>query len=223
MGERYITIAQPAFSYEQVLKKSRFIVALKRVKTEEEARAFIAQITKENQRANHNVWTYVLGRNNEVQRYSDDGEPSGTAGVPMLEVLKNNQLHDVVAVQTRYFGGIKLGAGGLIRAYAGTVAEAIAEVGLVEQVERTKLIVELEYHQFDAFKYWLAQNDLEAIDVQYSEKLSVTVPVLAEKVDWFIQQTLNQTKGQAVIKRNGTELFEVPFSKEITAQTETRR
>ncbi|MDR3241322.1 MAG: YigZ family protein [Lactobacillaceae bacterium] len=222
MGERYITIAQPAFSYEQVLKKSRFIVALKRVKTEDEARAFIAQVTKENQRANHNVWTYVLGRNNEVQRYSDDGEPSGTAGVPMLEVLKNNQLHDVVAVQTRYFGGIKLGAGGLIRAYAGTVAEAIAEVGLVEQVERTKLIVELEYHQFDAFKYWLAQNDLAPQDVQYAEKLSVTVPALADTVDWFIQQTLNQTKGQAVIKQDGTELFEVPFSKEITARTETR-
>lgn len=133
MDTTYITIEKSSFVYEQIIKKSRFIVQMQRVQNETEAQDFIKQIQKNHNKANHNVWTYVLGPHSEIQRASDDGEPSGTAGTPMLEVLNNNQLRDVVVVQTRYFGGIKLGAGGLIRAYAGTLADAIMAGGLVQK------------------------------------------------------------------------------------------
>ncbi len=108
-----ITIKED-FIAEEEIKKSRFICHLKRVYTEEEARAFISEIKKEHHKANHNCSAFTLGDRQEIQRSSDDGEPSGTAGVPMLEILKKREITNVCAVVTRYFGGIKLGAGGLM-------------------------------------------------------------------------------------------------------------
>ena len=131
MLQKYRTIKEDN-QHEVEIKKSRFICFLKRIETEEEAKAFIQQIKKEHWKANHNCSAFVLGDHHEIQRSSDDGEPSGTAGVPMLEVLKKNDLINVCAVVTRYFGGTKLGAGGLIRAYSGSVAQAIVHTGIVE-------------------------------------------------------------------------------------------
>lgn len=130
MLQKYRTIKEDN-QHEVEIKKSRFICFLKRIETEEEAKAFIQQIKKEHWKANHNCSAFVLGDHHEIQRSSDDGEPSGTAGVPMLEVLKKNDLINVCAVVTRYFGGTKLGAGGLIRAYSGSVAQAIVHTGLL--------------------------------------------------------------------------------------------
>ncbi|WP_439646091.1 IMPACT family protein [Secundilactobacillus silagei] len=115
------------------LKKSRFICSVQRATTKETADVFIESVRQANPKANHNCFAYMLGEHDEIQRESDDGEPSGTAGVPILEVLKRMALHDVVAVVTRYFGGTKLGAGGLIRAYSNSTSRAIEQVGLVKK------------------------------------------------------------------------------------------
>lgn len=120
--------------YELVIEKSRFICRIERLESREQAYEFIKKIKKEYWDATHNCAAFIIGENGDIQGSSDDGEPSGTAGIPMLEVLKKQQLHDVGVVVTRYFGGIKLGAGGLVRAYAKSVSGAIQQVGIVEKV-----------------------------------------------------------------------------------------
>ncbi len=120
--------------YELVIEKSRFICHIERLESREQAYEFIKKIKKEYWDATHNCAAFIIGENADIQGSSDDGEPSGTAGIPMLEVLKKQQLHDVGVVVTRYFGGIKLGAGGLVRAYAKSVSGAIQQVGIVEKV-----------------------------------------------------------------------------------------
>ena len=127
MLEFYKTISQEG-QEEIIIKGSRFICSLKRVTDEEEAKAFIQGVKKEHWKATHNCSAYLIGDTNHIQRAHDDGEPSGTAGVPMLEVLKKNDLRYVAAVVTRYFGGTKLGAGGLIRAYGKSVSSALRSI-----------------------------------------------------------------------------------------------
>ena len=130
MKKPYLTIKENGEATIEI-KKSEFICSLARTETEEEARAFIDEIKTKHRKATHNCFAYMIGLNDEIQRESDNGEPSGTAGVPILEVLKNLELHNVTAVVTRYFGGIKLGAGGLIRAYSNATSNAIEKVGVV--------------------------------------------------------------------------------------------
>lgn len=127
------TIARDC-QHEIVIEKSRFICTLKKAATEEEAQDFIKETKKKYWDATHNCSAYIIGESGAAQRSNDDGEPSGTAGLPMLEVLRKNNLHNVAAVVTRYFGGIKLGAGGLVRAYTNSVATAIEEAGIAEKV-----------------------------------------------------------------------------------------
>lgn len=122
------------YQHEIIIEKSRFICTLKKVSTEEEALDFIKETRKKYWDATHNCSAYIVGENAAAQRSNDDGEPSGTSGLPMLEVLRKNNLHNVAAVVTRYFGGIKLGAGGLIRAYTNSVAEAVEKAGIAEKV-----------------------------------------------------------------------------------------
>ncbi|GAA4998918.1 YigZ family protein [Kitasatospora paranensis] len=130
--KRYLTVRAGA-RHETEVKKSRFICSLARVADEDEAQEFIAAVRKEYWDARHNCTAFVVGEDQRRERSSDDGEPSGTAGVPMLEVLRRRGITDTVAVVTRYFGGIKLGAGGLVRAYGSAVSEALDTVGLLER------------------------------------------------------------------------------------------
>ena len=132
---------------QEEIKKSRFICYAKRVYSEEEARDFITAIKKEHYKATHNCSAFIVGERSEIKRTSDDGEPSGTAGVPMLGVLENHNLTNVCVVVTRYFGGIKLGAGGLIRAYAGSVALAVKEIGIIEIKEQAGIAIQMSYAQ----------------------------------------------------------------------------
>lgn len=222
MDTTYITIEKPSFVYEQILKKSRFIVQMQRVHNENEAHDFIQQIQKKHNKANHNVWTYVLGPHSEIQRAADDGEPSGTAGTPMLEVLNNNQLRDVVVVQTRYFGGIKLGAGGLIRAYAGTLADAIMAGGLVQKILQQELVIQIDYPQFEIIKYWLAEHALDLMETNFTEKVTMVVPVDLDSLDTVMEQLRDLTKGQAELIKRDQIWHEVPFHRGISGQTKTR-
>lgn len=169
------------FIFEEEIKKSRFICHLKRVTSEEEARDFITSIKKQHHKANHNVSAFTIGEHQEIQRSSDDGEPSGTAGVPMLEILKKRELTNLVAVVTRYFGGIKLGAGGLIRAYAGSVNHTIDAVGLVKIVEQTQLDLHMDYGLFDNVSRYLATAGLAIADSVFTDK--VVISVFADTAD----------------------------------------
>ncbi|WP_337020026.1 YigZ family protein, partial [Oceanobacillus massiliensis] len=132
MLKNYYTVKREG-NGQQIIQKSRFIGYVRRVESEEAAHDFIQEIKKKHHDATHNCSAYIIGEHDQIQKANDDGEPSGTAGVPILEVLKKQHLKDTAVVVTRYFGGIKLGAGGLIRAYGSTTSHAINETGVVER------------------------------------------------------------------------------------------
>ena len=186
------TIKEDGMVQEEI-KKSRFICHVKRVYSEEEARAFIAAIKKEHYKATHNCSAFIIGEKSDIKRTSDDGEPSGTAGVPMLGVLEKHNLTNLCVVVTRYFDGIKLGAGGLIRAYAGSVALAIKEIGLVEIKEQAGLRLQLSYSQYQDFANFLKVQNLEETDTIFTELVDTTI---------YIDKNIKETT-----KRNLTEFF----------------
>lgn len=208
MSKNYLTI-KTGGSHELEIKKSRFVCSLQRVTTKEEADAFIASIRQKNPKANHNCFAYLLGEHDEIQRESDDGEPSGTAGVPILEVLKRMAIHDVVAVVTRYFGGIKLGAGGLIRAYSNSTSRAIEQVGLVKKVLQRDLILTVSYANYEKLSYHLEQQQINVLDTNYGSDVTVTIAVDLEVVEQVQTAITNLLSGQVTLKATDEHYHEV--------------
>lgn len=208
MQTTYKTI-KSAGLVESEVKKSRFLCHLKRVTTEEEAKAFIQSIKKEHWKANHNCSAYLIGEHSEIQRSSDDGEPSGTAGVPMLEVLKKNDLINVCVVVTRYFGGIKLGAGGLIRAYSHAVSHGLQTVGLVMGKLQQEVSLDLDYSLLGKL-----QNSLPEITIKetlFAEKVTVICRVDEEQVENFQAEIIDLLQGQVTISLGATGYEEIPI------------
>lgn len=203
-----ITIKED-FIAEEEIKKSRFICHLKRVYTEEEARAFISEIKKEHHKANHNCSAFTLGDRQEIQRSSDDGEPSGTAGVPMLEILKKREITNVCAVVTRYFGGIKLGAGGLIRAYAGSVGHALDQVGLVKVVTQEQLILTLDYGNYDGLQRFLSSQGLVISESEFLSDVTVKLFVDLDKTEQLLDNLVEQFSGKISAAKGDKQLVEV--------------
>ena len=160
---------------QEEIKKSRFICHAKRVYSEEEARDFITAIKKEHYKATHNCSAFIIGERSEIKRTSDDGEPSGTAGVPMLGVLENHNLTNVCVVVTRYFGGIKLGAGGLIRAYAGSVALAVKEIGIVEIKEQAGIQIQMSYAQYQEYGNFLKEHNLMELETNFTDQVDTII------------------------------------------------
>lgn len=156
------------------IKKSRFICYLERVDSEEEAKAFILKVKKLHPNARHHCYAFVIGEHNEIQRSNDDGEPAGTAGVPILECLMNRNMQDIVAVVVRYFGGIKLGAGGLIRAYAKSVSNALNYATITKKELMKIYQVTFAYDLIGKMDYYFRSNDIEVIDKEYENKVSYT-------------------------------------------------
>ncbi|MGQ7376575.1 YigZ family protein [Streptococcus suis] len=195
---------------EEEIKKSRFICFMKRVTSEEEARDFINKIKKEHYKATHNCSAFVLGENMEIKRSSDDGEPSGTAGVPMLTVLENHQLTNVATVVTRYFGGIKLGAGGLIRAYAGAVASAVKEIGVVEVKEQEGISITMSYAQYQEFANWRTEQGLEEFDTQFMTEVSTMVFVDKECLEQTLASLTEFYHGKVQAEKTDSRIVEVP-------------
>lgn len=177
MDKSIITIKQ-AHSIENVISKSRFIAYIKPVSTENEAKAFIDEIKIKHKDATHNCSAYTVGPEMNIQKANDDGEPSGTAGIPMLEILKKLEIHNVCVVVTRYFGGIKLGAGGLIRAYSGAVRDVIYDIGRVELREAIPVTVTLDYDQTGKFEYELASTTFLLREQFYTDKVSYQIDVV---------------------------------------------
>lgn len=153
------------------IKKSRFLCYLHRCDSEEEAKAFVAQIKKAHPTARHACYAFVMGEHNEIQRSNDDGEPAGTAGVPMLECLTQRHVQDIVAVTVRYFGGIKLGAGGLIRAYAKSVANALDHAVLTKKQLMKIYRVTFSYDLIGKMDYFFRSENIDVICKDYQDKV----------------------------------------------------
>lgn len=187
-------------SAEIVIKGSRFICTMKRVYSEDEAKAFIQAMKKEQWKATHNCSAYLVGDQNEIQRAHDDGEPSGTAGVPILEVLKKNNLHYVAAVVTRYFGGTKLGAGGLIRAYSKSVSNALHEIGIVECSLQTKIGSIVSYAASGKLANHLMQSKYTLIDTQYTDEVCFVCGIPDEEIDVFRREITDLMNGRVTFE-----------------------
>ena len=209
----YRTIRQDGQAQEEI-KKSRFICHAKRVYSEEEARDFIAAIKKENYKATHNCSAFIVGEKSEIKRTSDDGEPSGTAGVPMLGVMENHQLTNVCFVVTRYFGGIKLGAGGLIRAYAGSVALAIKEIGLIEIKEQAGLHLKMSYSQYQNFDNFLKAENLIEFDTEFTDLVATTIYIDKQDKEPLEQKLIEFFNGKIQIDDQGLREVEIPLTVE---------
>ena len=208
MDKSIITIKQ-AHSIENVISKSRFIAYIKPVSTENEAKAFIDAIKTKHKDATHNCSAYTVGPEMNIQKANDDGEPSGTAGIPMLEILKKLEIHNVCVVVTRYFGGIKLGAGGLIRAYSGAVREVIYDIGRVELREAIPVTVTLDYDQTGKFEYELASTTFLLREQFYTDKVSYQIDVVKNEYDTFIDFLNRITSGNYDLKQEDLKLL--PF------------
>ena len=210
--ENYRTIKENTI-YEIEIKKSKFICFLKRVEAEEEALEFIEEIKKEHWKATHNCSAYTIGLNDEIQRAHDDGEPSGTAGVPMLEILLKRELKNVAAVVTRYFGGIKLGAGGLIRAYGGAVKEAVDHVGIVERQLQQLMDLTVSYSQSGTVEHSLREAEYTIQDITYAEEITFHCVVPLEKEESFREDAANWTSGEGKVEVTNKAWIEVPVEK----------
>ena len=206
----YITIAADT-TYEVTIKKSRFICSLARVTNEAAAQSFISQITKEHRKATHNCFAYLLGDHDQIQRESDNGEPSGTAGIPILESLQLAKLHNVVAVVTRYFGGIKLGAGGLIRAYSNVTTKAVHQAGIVQRVKQLRLQITVSYRQHDALVYYLKEQHLTLAGEEYGVNVTTNVFVNEGDATNIMTNLQNRFNDQLIIKKAGSHFHEVPY------------
>jgi uncharacterized YigZ family protein len=182
---------------EIVIQKSRFIAFISRAETEEEAQAFIQKIKKEHWNATHNCSAYLIGEQDQIQKANDDGEPSGTAGVPILEVLKKKQLKDTVAVITRYFGGIKLGAGGLIRAYGKATSEGLAATGIVERTLMRVMHTKIDYHLLGKLENELRSSAYTIKKINYLDNVEFEVFVQEDEVQAFESWIVELTNGQS--------------------------
>lgn len=186
---------------EIVEKKSRFIAYVKPVNTEEEAAVFIESIKKKNWDAKHNCSAAVVGENNEYSRCNDDGEPASTAGKPMLEVLINEGIHNVAVVVTRYFGGVLLGTGGLVRAYQAAVKEGLKASVIVEKQKGAKYKILTDYNGIGKIQYIIASLDVFTIDTVYGENVEIEVMVNSSKEKEFVDKIIEGTNAKANVTK----------------------
>lgn len=185
---------------EIIINKSRFIGYAMPIQSEEEALDFIEKIKTKHRDATHNVYAYVVGKNSNIQRFSDDGEPSGTAGVPALEVIKKEELRNVVVVVTRYFGGVKLGAGGLIRAYTRGAKIGLESGIIVDRVLHHKLKIRIDYTLYGMVENYLITNGFVIDDIIYDDAVNLYVYIKFSEVDNFIKTITDITSGDGIVE-----------------------
>lgn len=202
----YITIREYGED-EFIEKKSQFIGYAKRCENEEEAKAFVAEIKSMHKQATHNCWAYVVGKNMGIQRYSDDGEPQGTAGIPILEVMKKSNVTDCAIVVTRYFGGIMLGAGGLTRAYTKGASIALKAGGVVEKVEGVDVALEMDYDMIGKIQYMCAQNNWHIEDTEYTDKVVAHILAELEVADEIEKKAIETSNGKILISKSDVEIY----------------
>lgn len=202
MLPRYKTVK--GFGENEInIQKSRFIAYIERAETEEQAQEFIQMIKKQNWAATHNCSAYLIGEHDQIQKANDDGEPSGTAGVPILEVLKKKNLKDTVVVVTRYFGGIKLGAGGLIRAYGKATSEGLNATGIVERKLMRVMHTTIDYTLLGKAENELRSSVYTIKEIHYLEKVELETFVEEGEKESFSAWMVDLTNGQAEIREGG--------------------
>ncbi|SHI58557.1 YigZ family protein [Parasporobacterium paucivorans] len=205
--EKQIKIIKKGAVTEIIEKKSRFIAEIIPVSSEEEAIQFIEEIRKKNWNATHNCYAYTLGDNNEIQRFSDDGEPGGTAGRPMLEVLTENHMHDAAVVVTRYFGGTLLGTGGLIRTYRRAVNAALENCEILVKLKGCLLTVKVSYTDYGKIQHMLENMEMRMLETEYTEMVQLTVVLEAEKKEAFAAALREATNAKAIIVKDEEVFF----------------
>ena len=188
---------------EIIEKKSRFIATVEPVKTEEEALAFIERIRKQYWDASHNCTAFTLGENHRLTRCSDDREPAGTAGRPMLDVLLGEDLHDTAVVVTRYFGGTLLGTGGLVRAYGAAVREGLRNAVILEKHPGIRLSVQTDYNGIGKIQYLLNQSHVPILRSEYTDSVFIEALVPIPLLDSVITSITEGTSGQAALTPGG--------------------
>ena len=196
MLEHYKTIYEGGEG-ELVEKKSRFIATVRPVETEEEALAFIEEMKKKYWDARHNCSAFVIGSRQEVTRCSDDGEPAQTAGRPMLDVLLREGITNVAVVVTRYFGGVLLGTGGLVRAYQSATQAGLAASKIIEKRQGKKLIIHTDYNGLGKLQYLFGQQKTAILDTEYAADVVLTILVPVEQKDFLYKEITEQTNGTA--------------------------
>ncbi|AIM16230.1 MULTISPECIES: YigZ family protein [Neobacillus] len=212
MLSKYLTVKEYG-EHEIIIQKSRFIAHVKRTETEQDAQEFIQKIKKKHWNATHNCSAYLIGEHDQIQKANDDGEPSGTAGVPILEVLKKRQLKDTTVVVTRYFGGIKLGAGGLIRAYGKATSEGLDATGIVQRRLVQVMQVKIDYTWLGKIEKELRASEYKIKDIHYLDIVQVEVYVDESQINKFSEWMVELTNGQCTIEKGETLYLEEDFIK----------
>ena len=207
--ENFLTIKENG-SGELIIKKSRFIASIARTNSVEEANAFIQEISKKYRDANHNTFAYTIGLNDDQVKESDNGEPSGTAGVPELKALQLMKLKNVTVVVTRYFGGIKLGAGGLIRAYSNSVTNVVEKVGVIKRVLQQELIFSVPYNRFDEVDHYLKTNDVFIANTEYGVDVKIHIFLDDDDQEKTKNDLTNLLSGQVEFTKGQKRYNEIP-------------
>ncbi len=192
---------------ELVEKKSRFIATIRPVKTQEEALAFLEEMRKKYWDATHNCFAYIIGKKSELARFGDDGEPAGTAGRPMLDVLAGEGLCDTCAVVTRYFGGTLLGTGGLVRAYSQAVKAGLANSVLITKKLGVKLRLSCDYSDLGKLQYRLAQDGFQTVDSEYTDHVELTALVPVEEKAGLLSRITEATAARVQTEEMGEVYF----------------
>lgn len=208
MTEQYKTVYEGGVG-EITEKKSRFIATVRPAETEEEALAFIEEMRKKYWDARHNCFAYILGERQETMRCSDDGEPSQTAGRPMLDVLSKTGLTNTAVVVTRYFGGTLLGTGGLVRAYSSAVQEGLKNSRMITKYWGTRLIVGTDYNGIGKLNYLFGSKEIPMMDAEYTDQVRFTVLVPAARVQEIIKAVTEATSGQAAVEEKDSLYYAV--------------
>lgn len=204
---RHISVGQESFT-ENIINRSRFISQCFPVKSEEEALAFLAEVRSKYADATHVCYAYRVGELAETTRFSDAGEPSGTAGMPILDVLRNNDVTDALITVTRYFGGILLGTGGLVRAYSSGAVEALKLAGKVERLPAALINLNIEYTHYGQLEGYIRQN-ARVDKVDYTDIIEMTVSVKADEADAFIAEIIDRSNGRVQPAVRGESVIEL--------------
>lgn len=206
MSKNYLTL-QEVVENTTVIERSKFICRIKPVADEDDAKSFIESVKKEHSLATHNCYAYIADELGLLQKFSDDGEPQGTAGMPMLDMLKNRKLFKVCAVVTRYFGGVKLGTGGLVRAYGGAVSDCI-DIAKIVSMEQVKILtLKSDYDNYSKLLKILSNDNLRLVDTDFSDKVVLTVAVKNDYERALNEKLMDLYKGNPDVKLLSEEYF----------------
>lgn len=207
----YLTIGKTG-QHELIIKKSKFICSLARTETVEEAQEFIEQVSKKYHDATHNTYAYTLGLNDNQVKASDNGEPSGTAGIPELKALQLMKLKNVTAIVTRYFGGIKLGAGGLIRAYSNSVTEAAQNIGVVKCVMQQLIQFSIPYNRIDEINHYLEENRISIASQEYTTNVTIQIYLDLDQIQKVEDSLINLLSGKVEFNKLDQRFNEIPVT-----------